>query len=139
MAFWQVALILLVVLWAGQAAGMWLQMRHYRDVMRTITQSWPDGYVGASAARGYFGKGVIAIVVASPDEQVRQVFLMEGRSVFAKFREQTQDRGVSLGSLATGDSGTATKGRRQAVAGAVAQIRAALSRRETSVATPLAA
>jgi glucitol operon activator protein len=136
MRFWQEALILLAVLWACQAAGTWMQMRHYRNVMRQITQTWPDGCVGASAARGTFGKGVIAIIVASPDEVVRQVFLMEGRSVFAKFREFPAEAGNSLAALAADGFATAHKGRQKALTGAIAQIRTALARRET--ATPLA-
>jgi glucitol operon activator protein len=128
MRFWQEALILLAVLWASQAAGTWMQMRHYRDVMRRITQSWPDGCVGASASRGTFGRGVLCIVVASPDATVRQVFLMEGRSVFAKFREIPALAGHSLATLPTDAFATAHKGRQKALTGAIAQITATLAR-----------
>lgn len=135
--FWQQGLILLAVLWACQAAGTWMQMRHYGQVMRGIAQSWPDGGVGSSAARGTFGRGVIAIVVASPDGIVRQVFLMEGRTVFAKFRLFDVGVGVGVGLAALADHvGQQSKGRRKAVAGAVSQIDKhwQASRREADIA-----
>lgn len=121
LSFWQQGLILLVVLWACQAAGTWMQMRHYGRVMRGIAQSWPDGFVGSGAARGTLGRGVVAIVVASPDDAVRQVFLMEGRSVFAKFRPFDIGDGTSVAAIAD-RVGQQSKGRRKAVAGAVSQI-----------------
>jgi glucitol operon activator protein len=129
MRFWQEALGLLAVLWASQAFGSWAQMTRYRDVMQSVVREWPDGCVGVSAARSTFGKGVIAIVVASPDAIVRQVFLMEGRSVFAKFQEFSEGRGGSLATLATEALGAGPKGRQKALAGAVTQIKAALKRR----------
>ena len=119
--FWQQGLILLAALWACQAAGTWMQMRHYGRVMRGIAQSWPDGCVGSSAARATLGRGVVAIVVASPDHVVRQVLLMEGRSVFAKFHPLDIGQDTSLGALAE-RVGQQSKARRKAVAGAVAQI-----------------
>jgi glucitol operon activator protein len=128
-AFWEKGLILLAVLWALQAVGTWVQMRHYRTVMGSIARSWPDGHLGASAVRGYLGKGVIAIVVATPDDVVRQVFVMEGRSVFAKFRECPEDRGLTLAALATAEGKAKQKSRQKAMAGAIAQIRNASARR----------
>ena len=122
MALWQQALLFLGFLWACQAAGTWLQMRHYRTVMRQIAQGWPDGHVGASAARGFVGRGVIAIVVASPDHVVRQVFLMEGRSVFAKFREVPMVSGTPVEALGGGALSGGPKARQTAITAAIKQI-----------------
>jgi glucitol operon activator protein len=122
-AFWQKGLIALAVLWALQAVGTWVQMRHYRTVMSDIAKSWPDGLMGASAVRGYLGKGVIAIVVATSDDIVRKVFVMEGRSVFAKFRECREDEGLTLTALATAGIAGQRRSRQKAIAGAIAQIR----------------
>ncbi len=122
MALWQKGLIALAILWALQAVGTWVQMRHYRSVMSEIARSWPDGLMGASAVRGYLGKGVIAIVVATSDEIVRKVFVMEGRSVFAKFRECRGDEGMTLTALVASGAGQ-RRSRQKAIADAVAQIR----------------
>jgi glucitol operon activator protein len=122
-AFWQKGLIALAVLWALQAVGTWVQMRHYRAVMREIANSWPDGLMGASAVRGYLGKGVIAIVVATSDDIVRKVFIMEGRSVFAKFKECREDEGLTLTALAATETAGKRRSRHKAIAGAIAQIR----------------
>ena len=127
MQLWQEGLLLLIVLWGCQAVGTWMQMRHYRVVMRQIAERWPRGCVGASAARGTFGRGVIAIVVAGPDTTVSQVFLMEGRSVFAKFREWPVEAGRTLATLAADGFATAHKGRQKALTGAIQQIQATLS------------
>jgi glucitol operon activator protein len=130
--FWQKGLIALALLWALQAIGTWVQMRHYRVVMREIAQNWPDGLMGASAVRGYLGKGVIAIVVATRDETVRQVFVMEGRSVFAKFRELREMAGMTLTALAATEG--APRARHKAIAGAIVQIRRTASSAATDVA-----
>lgn len=122
MPFWQQSLLVLGLLWACQAAGTWMQMRHYQDVMRRITRGWPDGHVGASAARGTLGRGAVAIVVADPDHVVRQVFLMEGRSVFAKFREVPMAPGTPVDALDGGALSGGPKARRTAIAAAIKQI-----------------
>lgn len=93
---WQLALILLAVLWALQAVGTWAQMRHYRALMARIARSWPDGFVGAGNARSKLGKGVIAIVVVSQDLVIRTVALMEGRSVLATFEALPDLEGLAL-------------------------------------------
>lgn len=126
MAFWQQALILLVVVWALQALGTWLQMRHYRDVMREMSTRWPDGYMGAANAKGRLGKGVIALMLVTPDLIVRKLFLMEGRSVFAKFREFSEFEGRTLEELAAKPPFPDTeKARNEAMEKAIAQIRKA--------------
>ena len=122
MQVWQEGLIALAVLWACQGAGTWAQMRHYRRMMSGVSERWPDGYVGAGAARATFGRGVVALVVASPDQRVREVFLMEGRSVFAKFRSFPDAVGYSLDALPSSGFATAYKGRQKALTGAVSQI-----------------
>ena len=125
MAVWQEMLLLFAALWAVQAAGTWRQMQHYRQVMGHISGHWPDGCVGASASRGMLGCGVVAIVVAGNDQDapVRQVLLMEGRSVFAKFREVPAAAGGALATLASiADLAAGPRARQVAVAGAVAQI-----------------
>ena len=74
MALWQWGLLLLAVVWALQSYGVWLQMRHYSDVFKGITQKYADGFVGTGAFHGRFLKrGAIAIVVVSPDLAVRRI------------------------------------------------------------------
>ncbi|MCB8881387.1 hypothetical protein ACELLULO517_14150 [Acidisoma cellulosilytica] len=132
MAFWAKGLIALAIFWALQVVGTWVQMRHYRTIMRDIGEKWPDGSLGASAVRGYLGKGVIAIVVASPDEIIRDVHVMEGRSVFAKFKSYPDFCGSSLSTLETLTSEQLKRARFKAIAGAIAQIRRATRNAEAS-------
>lgn len=100
MAIWQWALLSLGVVWAIQALGVWLQMRHYTDVFKGITNQFNDGFVGAGHARGRFRKGTIAMVVVSPDLRVQRLLTMTGRSVFAKFERNKAFEGITLAELA---------------------------------------
>lgn len=99
MAIWQWGLLLLAVVWALQALGVWLQMRHYSDVFKGITNKYGDGFVGAGNFRGRFKKGTIALVVVTPDLVVRRLLLMSGRSVFTKFKRYEQFEGMTLDAL----------------------------------------
>jgi glucitol operon activator protein len=99
MALWQWGLLALAAVWALQSLGVWFQMRHYSDVLKGITSKYDDGFVGAGNCRGRFGKGVIVLVVVTPDLLVRRVLEMSGRSVFAKFRRREEFEGMTLDAL----------------------------------------
>ena len=73
MAIWQWGLLLLVIVWALQSLGVGLQMRHYSDVFRGVTDQYKDGFVGAGNFRGRLAKGTIALVVVTPDLVVRRL------------------------------------------------------------------
>ena len=49
--------------------------------------------------RGRFGKGVIALVVVTPDLVVQRFLVMRGRSVFAKFARRPEFEGITLNAL----------------------------------------
>lgn len=99
MAIWQWGLLLLAAVWALQALGVWLQMRHYSDVFKGITEKYQDGFVGAGNFRGRFQKGTIALVVVTPDLVIRRLLLMSGRTVFTKFRRHEEFEGMPLDQL----------------------------------------
>lgn len=128
MPIWQICLILLVIMWILQAVGTWLQMRHYRSVMRSIEGRWNDGYLGIGNARSSFGRGVILMVVVGPDETVRELLTMEGRSVLAKFRPLEEFRGRSLASLREDEAFNKVRGRAKALDQAIQQIEKARSK-----------
>ncbi len=99
MALWQFGLILLAVVWVLQAIGTWVQMRHYRTVMGGISRQWADGHLGAGNSRSVLGKGMILILIIGPDDIVRRLMLMEGRSVFARFKVMEGFEGLRLAAL----------------------------------------
>ena len=66
MAIWQWGLLALFGVWALQSLGVWLQMRHYTDVFKGVTNQFNDGFVGAGNYRGRFSKGTIVVVVVTP-------------------------------------------------------------------------
>ncbi|WP_040677532.1 transcriptional regulator GutM [Nitratireductor pacificus] len=125
MALWQWGLLLLALVWALQSYGVWLQMRHYSDVFKGITQKFTDGYVGTGAFHGRFlKKGAIAIVVIAPDLTVRRILTMSGRSVFAKFVRHEEFEGMTLDRLRAEPAlfGPDAPGLTAAITQAVAQI-----------------
>ncbi len=123
MPLWQIALILLVAAWAVQSAGVWLQMRHYQKKFTELRSRWTDGAMGAGAAPGRFGKGVIALVVTAPDGTVRKVCVMQGRSVFAKLKDRVDLEGISAAELKRrATAGEFGAGAGLAIAKAVEQI-----------------
>ena len=73
MAIWQWGLLALFGVWALQSLGVWLQMRHYTDVFKGVTNQFNDGFVGAGNFRGRFSKGTIVVVVVTPDLIVQRL------------------------------------------------------------------
>ena len=134
MALWQIGLLLLAAVWLLQAVGTWLQMRHYREVMGSIERRWTDGYMGVGNARASLGRGVILILVAAPDDTIRDLFVMEGRSVFAKFKRLDRFEGRGIGSLLADETFTGMRGRKQALEQAVQQIENAKTRKREAAA-----
>ena len=120
---WQWALLAIGLLWGVQAIGTALQMRHYRAVLSSVTTRWTDGFVGTGAAPARFNRGVIAILVADRDLCVREAFVMQGRTVFAKFRRLPDLAGHTLDEMRRGDLLRGEYARyAKAFAGCVAQI-----------------
>ena len=124
MAIWQWGLLLLAVVWALQSLGVWLQMRHYSDIFRGITDKYKDGFVGAGNAKGRLRKGTIVLIVVTPDLVVRRLLVMSGRSVFTKFKRHEQFEGQSLDRIRSSPAimGEGEPGVAEAVKRAIEQI-----------------
>ncbi len=124
MAIWQWALLSLALVWGLQSLGVWLQMRHYSDVFKGITQKYADGFVGAGNHRGRFARGTIVLVVVTPDLIVRRLLVMSGRSVFAKFMRHEEYEGVALDRIRSNPAikGEGEPGVAEAVKRAIEQI-----------------
>ena len=135
MPLWQIGLLLLGAVWLLQAVGTWLQMRHYREVMGSIHDHWTDGFMGVGNARASLGRGVILMLVLGPDDMVRDLLVMEGRSVFAKFKRLEQFQGRNSSSLLEDETFTAQRGRKQALEQAIQQIEKAKARKLEDAAT----
>ncbi|WP_163270621.1 transcriptional regulator GutM [Chelativorans alearense] len=124
MAIWQWAILALAAVWALQSFGVWLQMRHYTDVMKGISNKYSEGFVGAGNAKGRLGKGVIVLVVVDKALRVERFLEMSGRSVFAKFARVPEYEGLPLDALrdASGPLSQADAGLAVATARAIEQI-----------------
>jgi len=124
MAIWQWGLLALFGVWALQSLGVWLQMRHYTDVFKGVTNQFNDGFVGAGNFRGRFSKGTIVVVVVTPDLIVQRLLVMSGRTVFTKFRRLEQFEGTPLDRLRSNPAilGEGETGVAEAVKRAIEQI-----------------
>lgn len=124
MAIWQWGLLALFFVWALQSLGVWLQMRHYADVFKGVTNQFNDGFVGAGNYRGRFSKGTIVVIVVTPDQIVRRLMIMSGRTVFTKFRRHEEFEGKSLDQLRSNPAvlGEGEPGVAEAVKRAIEQI-----------------
>ena len=122
MAIWQWALLALGAVWMLQVVGVWLQMRHYTDVFKGITNKYNNGYVGAGHARGRLRNGTIALLVVGPDLKVQRLMTMTGRSVFAKFERNEQFEEQSLEELKAVQKAGSTDNRDVAIARAIEQV-----------------
>lgn len=123
---WTILIAAFGIVWALQIAGTAWQMKHYQAVLRDIIGRWKDGAVGVGNSRSRLGKGLILIVVVGPDEMTRDVWMMEGRSIFARFRQQPKYHGLSLEALVeAAPAGKAGQGFRAAAGLAIEQIKRA--------------
>lgn len=124
MNWWQTALILFAVLWVLQSLGTWIQMTHYRKVMTEVAKYHKDGFLGTGNAKSNFGNGLIVMLVATAEGVVSKALVMEGRTVFARFKEIPELSGVKLDELEKPEFfGPASKARAEAFGKAIAQIR----------------
>ncbi len=123
MALWQLALLAFVLAWIVQSFGVWRQMQHYQQVFGELRGRWNDGRLGAGAAPAKLGKGAIALVVVDPAGAVRTVRVMQGRSVFAKFKTREEFDGLALEALkARVNAAGFERGVGQAISKAIDQI-----------------
>ncbi|WP_082537243.1 MULTISPECIES: transcriptional regulator GutM [unclassified Aureimonas] len=103
----QGALALLVVAWLLQCVGTWVQIKRYRSAFRELSSGWADGWMGAGRGGRFPRAGAIALIVIAPDDTVRRVVVIAGRTVFAKAARLEGYEGLTLEALRakTGDAG----------------------------------
>ena len=131
MPFWQWLVILWLVLWALQSAGVWFQMRSYSRLTNALMHEFSDGFIGTGTSPRRFGSGSVAIVVVSGDMIVRRVVVMSGMTFLARFKPLPELEGLTLSALVdAADGAHYPKSLRAAFEKANEQIIRAASRKE---------
>jgi glucitol operon activator protein len=131
MPFWQWLVILWLVLWAMQSAGVFLQMRTYSRLTNALMHEFSEGFIGTGTSPRRFGRGSVAIVVVSADMIVRRVVVMSGMTFLARFQPMPEFEGLSLSALVEAkDDDPYPKSLREAFKKAEEQIMRAASRKE---------
>ncbi len=131
----QQLLLLLTLFWAFQVAASWVQYRHYRGAMGQATRRWSDGYLGVGQSRRRLRGGVVALLEVDPALRVRQLQLMGGISIFARFKPQDGVEGLTLQQLAARADAGGHAARALALRQAIAQVEA-VHQRQASCAVP---
>lgn len=86
--------------------GMWLiqflltklQMKNYQTTIRRMSKR-PSGYLGVGIQKQKIGIGVIAIVVTNEDGTIEECEVMQGVTVFTRFKPFTAYEGMHMNKL----------------------------------------
>lgn len=75
---------ILILLMIMQLVGMRLQVRAYK---RTVQRLHKLGNLGIGSMRGRFGPGHLVIIVCDKDGRILDGEIMEGMTIFSKFKK----------------------------------------------------
>ncbi|WP_209123983.1 transcriptional regulator GutM [Alkalihalobacillus sp. BA299] len=83
--------------------GMWLvqflltkvQMKNYQDTLKKLSNR-PSGFLGVGVQKQKIGIGVIAILVTDVKGKIVESEVMQGVTVFSRFKSFTKFNGLSL-------------------------------------------
>ncbi len=86
--------------------GMWLiqflltklQMKNYQTTIRRMSKR-PSGYLGVGIQKQKIGIGVIAIVVTNENGTIEECEVMQGVTVFTRFKPFTAYEGMHINKL----------------------------------------
>lgn len=131
----QGALALLVVAWLLQCVGTWIQIRRYRSAFRELSSGWADGWMGAGRGGRFPRAGAIAMIVIAPDDTIRRVVVIAGRTVFAKAVRHESFEGLTVGALRTRMAEPGRDATKLAIASALDQVEAVRAKRTEREAT----
>lgn len=135
---WQGVLALLVAAWLLQCVGTWVQIRRYRAAFRELSSAWSDGWMSAGRGGRFPRAGAIAMIVVAPDETVRRVVVIAGRTVFAKAERIERFEGLSMRALRGEAAGTPKGSTAIAVLAALDQIETVRANRAMQEPVPAA-
>jgi glucitol operon activator protein len=123
MEFTRAALLLLLVVWGLQTMAAWVQWRNFQRSLHRALDTHRDGFLGIGKSRPPLGFGTVVLLVVDPQQRVRQLQVMSGVSVFARFRDLPEYQGIALGDLPSRLNGRSLPRRfLEAVRGATTQI-----------------
>lgn len=89
-------------IFALQSILSFIQIFYYQKYMQKITQQYSDskGYHLYSAMeRKKFGSSAIAVIVVDKNNIVKECQVLQGKSIFARFKTLTQFHGLSLSQI----------------------------------------
>ena len=125
----QGALALLVVAWLLQCVGTWVQIKRYRSAFRELSSGWDDGWMGAGRGGKFPRAGAIAMIVIAPDETIRRVVVIAGRTVFAKATRLRAYEGLTVAGLRAETADPGKDPTRLAIVAALDQVEAVRAKR----------
>ncbi|MDA8194895.1 MAG: hypothetical protein M0Z53_12990 [Thermaerobacter sp.] len=91
----------LLLVWGLSWALTSVQIRHYRRFISTMRQreGGPGTYFATGVARRWVGRGCVAALLSNAHGVVIKGYTMEGRTIWARFRERPELSGLLISEL----------------------------------------
>ncbi len=76
----------LLALWGASWLLTTIQVRHYRQFMNQLQETFHEGYLTSGIVRGTFRRGCVVIVAIDRSGEIVSAYCMEGRTSLARFQ-----------------------------------------------------
>jgi glucitol operon activator protein len=95
---WGWFIAIFIGMWLVQFLLTKLQMKNYQSTIRRLSNR-PSGYLGAGIEKQKLGIGSIAIVVTDENGIIKDCEVMQGVTVFTRFKQHTTYKGLNIHTL----------------------------------------
>ncbi|SFP81218.1 DNA-binding transcriptional regulator of glucitol operon [Salibacterium halotolerans] len=116
---WGTFFVVFAAIWALQFVLTHLQVKHYQGKIKEMTRKH-QGYLGTGYFKKRFGNGAVMLVVCDEETNIKEAKVMQGLTVFARFKTVKKLIGMTLEE--TRDLDTLTVKESSALAGAADMI-----------------
>lgn len=96
--------VIACVILALQSILSFMQIRYYHRCMYKITQQYSNSknyYLYSSMERKRFGSSAIVVIVVDQNYVIKECQILQGKSIFARFKALPQFYGQSLSQILT--------------------------------------
>ncbi|KXG78317.1 hypothetical protein AN618_03830 [Fervidicola ferrireducens] len=84
---------IIAILWVLQGVLTYFQVRNLQNKIRELKKK---GRVGLGSSKGRFSPGSIVLIAVDDDGKIVEAYRMSGMTVFARFREFDEIKGLYL-------------------------------------------
>ncbi|SHM92704.1 glucitol operon activator protein [Caldanaerovirga acetigignens] len=88
---------IIALMWILQGVFSYFQIKNLQNKLKELKKK---GRVGLGSSKGRFSPGCIVIIAVDKDGKIAEAYKMSGMSVFARFKEFEDIKGLYLNELA---------------------------------------